>query len=332
MKNSSILVITAWILSILTAFAVTLGYVARSHLHYASHLQERVRLYYLARAGIDRALVELDENQEEGQIAFNHPFLNNQEIFKNIILGQEGLVSLKYKVNMGDPEKKEIFYGIEDESSRIDINNASVGVLAVMLERKAGMEREEAVDLAEYIDGWRRGTKNQEVKDYYQKLDLPYENKGAKFEALEELLLVKGMTSEIFSTIKDIITVYDTERVNINTAGFDVFYALGLDERLIERVIQHRRGPDRISGTDKDNVFKDPGDLLGIGFMFSEDSIQIKRLIREGILKTSSDTFRVNSLGHFGNIDADQISMRKIVSVFKFKKEQAPKMLYWHEN
>ncbi len=328
-RQSSILVVTIWVLFILSVFLLSLSHIARSQLGYAGHLQDRVKLYYLARSGIEKAAGELINREELGYTAFNQSFLNDKDLFKNISLG-EGFITLRYEVDKGSSQEKKTFYGAEDESSRIDINNVSVEVLSVLLERIAGLDSAEAVDLAENIVSWRSAGESPELKEYYEQLDPPYENKGSDFEVVEELLLVKGMSKEIFSKIKNIITVYGTERVNINTAGLDVLYALGLNRRLGERIVEHRRGLDGVLGTESDNLFESPSDLRNIGFLFTQDSIQINNLISKGLIKTDSDTFRIKS---FGFLDEDnQENSRSITSVLRFRPEQKPEVLYWYEN
>lgn len=328
-KRASILIITVWVLSILSGFAISLSYVARAQVRLASHFQDRVRLYYLARAGIEKAIVELENKEGREYTAFDQKVLNDDELFKGIALG-DGFITISYLIDGGVSGGKAALYGVMDESGRIDINSAPPDILANMLERVAGMDKDQSADIAQAIVDWRSGNGSQAVKKYYEELDIPYENKGAKFEVPEELLLVRGMGQDIFLKIRDIITVYDTEKVNINTAALDVFYALGLNRRLSERITEYRRGRDGIIGTDDDNIFMTVNDLRNIGFLFTEDSMQINSLISGNIIKTRSDTFRVSSYGHFSE-DYGAPS-RNIVCVLRLQAENPPKILYWYEN
>ncbi|TRZ51343.1 MAG: hypothetical protein D4S01_04980 [Dehalococcoidia bacterium] len=328
-KQASILIITVWALSILSIFTVSLSRVAMTQARYASHLQSRVKLYYLARAGVEKAIVELENKEESDYMAFDQPVLNSEELFKDIPLG-DGFITLSYTVDEGALEQQATLYGVMDESSKIDINSMPATILASMLEHIAGVEKENSIDMAQAIVDWRSPNQDPEVKKYYEELEMPYENKGAKFEVAEELLLVRGMTEEVFSKIKDIITLYDTKSININTAGFNVFYALGLNKSLSKRVIEYRKGKDFISGTDDDKIFKTVNDLRNIGFLFTEDSMQINALISGNIIKTSSDTFRINSLGHFE--EGQSRVLRNITCVIRLRDKQKPEILYWYEN
>ena len=64
---------------------------------------------------------------------------------------------------------------------------------------------------------------------YYQGLDEPYVCKNAPLESLDELLLVKGMTPELYQSISKYLTIYGTGNININTAAPEVLAALGVD-------------------------------------------------------------------------------------------------------
>ena len=328
-KQASILIITVWALSVLSFFAISLSYIARMQMRYASHLQDRVKLYYLARAGIEKAIVELENREDFAYTAFDQPILNDEELFKDIALG-DGFITLSYDIDGGAERQQTTLYGLMDESARIDINSAGEDILASMLERIAGADEESSIDMAQAIIDWRNPTQSPEVKKYYEELEMPYENKGAKFEVIEELLLVRGMTKEAFSRIRDMVTVHGTEKVNINTAGFNVFYALGLNRRLSERIIEYRRGRDGVSGTDDDRIFETINDLRNIGFLFTEDSVQINSLISGNIIKTDSDTFRINSRGHFE--EGRSTASRNINCVLKLREKQSPEILYWYEN
>jgi DNA uptake protein ComE-like DNA-binding protein len=60
------------------------------------------------------------------------------------------------------------------------------------------------------------------------------------FRSINEILLVEGVTKESFLLFKDLVTVHGTGRININTAGKEVFLALGLEEELADAIIRFR--------------------------------------------------------------------------------------------
>ena len=117
-------------------------------------------------------------------------------------------------------------------------------------------------------------------------MEIPYECKDGKFEVLEELLLIRGMTPEIYSKIKGAVTVYGNGRININTVGLDVLQALGLSKSFAERIIKYRQGDDEEDGTEDDNIFDSVEDIRDIGPLFTEESIVLNQLISQNILTT----------------------------------------------
>ena len=332
-SRGSIMIITLWVLGFLTMLVVNLGFMVRSQLQFADHLQERLKMYYLAQAGIARGIVELYKDDNKNVDAFNEPWANKEKFFKELAFGG-GFITLSYKAGGLDGKEEAILYGAMDESSKIDINSAPPEVLISLLERIGQVDKEAAIDMASSILDWRDVnvtiSPGGAEDDYYQGLSAPYKCKNGKFQIAEELLLVKGMTPEIFSRIKKIITVYDTEKVNINTASYDCLYALGLSSSLCERIIKFRQGGDELPGTEDDYIFNTPQDLMNIGSLFTEESTQIDSLISRNLFGVSSDTFRIDSLGILKNESGAR--SREIVCVLKRQENKAPKILYWHEN
>jgi len=77
---------------------------------------------------------------------------------------------------------------------------------------------------------------------YYSKLQVPYRCKNALLDTTEELLLVKGITQEVFNRICDYVTVYDDGKVNINSASRQVIECLSekMDVVLAQMIIDRR--------------------------------------------------------------------------------------------
>lgn len=334
-KRGSILIVTLWVLSILAIFAVNLGYTVRTQLFYAHHLQDRLKMYYMARAGIERAIIELMNinDETESYDALNETWANNEELFKEMPFG-DGFITFSYLLRENEEDEQTTLYGVMDESSKIDINNVPIAILTSLLERIGEVPGEEAIDIAGAIVDWRDKdivvSPGGAEDEYYQGLDLPYNCKNGKFQISQELLLVKGMTPEIFSKIKEVITVYGTERVNINTASFTTFYALGLGRGLCESIIEFRQGKDGKIGTEDDFIFKSIEDLRETGPLFTEESIEINRLTSSNMLTVKSDIFRINSSGQLR--EQARLRSRDIVCVLKRQKGKESEILYWYED
>ncbi len=325
-KKGSVLILTLWTLSFLTIFAIGVGSNVSGQLHLASHLQDRLKMYGLAKAGIEKAIIELAADENPDYDSFNEKQSLAEALFKEIALG-DGYVSVSYQL------EEETLYGPRDESSRININKAPLQILKSMLENIGEVETEEAADIAHAIVDWRDidvllspgGAENE----HYQSLELPYPCKNADFQIPEELLLVKGMTPEIYSKIADVITIYGRGGVNINTADGRTLQALGLNADLAERIVEFRRGSDGVEGTEDDNIFKTVGEIRNIGPLFTKESEEINRLTSLNALTVKSDVFRISSAGILKV--GSRTLQRNITCVVQRAEGKDPRILYWHE-
>jgi general secretion pathway protein K len=98
-----------------------------------------------------------------------------------------------------------------DEAGKIDINYASAELINSLL-LKSGVETDVALWLADSILDWRdkdefRRLNGAEDSDY-RAAGLSHGAKDARFESVDELRLVLGMTEEIFAAIATSVTVY----------------------------------------------------------------------------------------------------------------------------
>lgn len=139
---------------------------------------------------------------------------------------------------------------LSDESSRINLNTASKETL----ERLTGFR-----DVASAILDWRDpdslvspgGAENE----FYQSLSNPYPCRNGPFQSVAELLLIKGMTSDLFQEIQSKVTVEPSGTVNINTASKEILGALGASPALVSKIMNCRNGADGMDGTADDIVF-----------------------------------------------------------------------------
>jgi hypothetical protein len=82
------------------------------------------------------------------------------------------------------------------------------------------------------------------------------------FELKEELLLIEGITEDVFAQFQDLITVYGDGVVNINTASDVVLGILGMDAELIRVIKEYRAGPDIAEITEDDEPFDETDSIM----------------------------------------------------------------------
>jgi type II secretory pathway component PulK len=138
--------------------------------------------------------------------------------------------------------KDKVFYGCSDEKARLNLNAQGLA--------------------AEHLMGLGAGrTAAESILNYRSE-------KGDKgFEFMEELFLAGGVTGDIYSSLKDSVTIYTGKdaRVNINTADKKVLKAILKDDALVREILARREGLDGKEGTEDDGIFKNTSDLSMVG-------------------------------------------------------------------
>lgn len=135
---------------------------------------------------------------------------------------------------------------IEPEVEKINlntINDDNKDVLINFLVIK-DIEEEEAETITDSILDWKDKDDLHHIDGaetpYYESLPEPYKAKNAPFDSMEELLLVKGVTPDTFDKIRDEITVFGSDKININFASRDVLVSIpGIDEDIADELLNY---------------------------------------------------------------------------------------------
>jgi hypothetical protein len=85
--------------------------------------------------------------------------------------------------------------------------------------------------------------------------ELLQEVSDGNFRAVEEARFLKHMTPEIYQAMKDRVTVWAPNGVNINTAAPEFLTALGMDDALVRTIVEYRSGEDGIEANEDDRQF-----------------------------------------------------------------------------
>lgn len=78
---------------------------------------------------------------------------------------------------------------------------------------------------------------------YYSRFSPAYKCRNAPVEAIEELLLVRGMSPDVFKRLRDHLTVYGDGKINVNSASKLTLASLSeqMDDALAEVIMNRRR-------------------------------------------------------------------------------------------
>ena len=100
---------------------------------------------------------------------------------------------------------------IQDELGRIDLNQADRSLLAGLF-RSAGLDAEAAADFADKVLDWRSTGPGMQPSGIrasgFQIADLKYVPRNGPFQSVDELKLVKGITTDLYERVEPALTVY----------------------------------------------------------------------------------------------------------------------------
>ncbi|UCE71912.1 MAG: general secretion pathway protein GspK [Nitrospiraceae bacterium] len=245
------LIMVIWIVVMLMAIAGEFSYSMKTEINIMTNFKEEEEAYRLALAGMEKAKMELLLMKEPAYV-----YLGENS---SLILGEPDEEEQLVIERKGELETGTFSYTLADEEGKININTATQQqIRAILLE--SGVEVEEVDTITDSIMDWRDGNDlhmvNGAEEDYYQSLDPPYSSKDGSFYAIEELLLVKGMTPEILYGLKgeedgeiiytgliDLFTVVGSGRTNINTAQETVLEILFGTDNALNIATQREAGP-----------------------------------------------------------------------------------------
>lgn len=332
-NRGAILIVALWTMSFLAVFAAYVGLRVRQRVSLLSRVEMKSQLRFLAESGIRKSIsvikVEFERNQGVLTGAGKQYLFNNPKEFSSMRVGLGEFV-VEHEVKEHLINKK--YYGVVDEERKININQTTPDVLKRLIFLTTDLKDDEAEKLAESILNWRTLYSTEltgfSSDTYYANLNHPYEPKQADFEILDEMLLVKGMTRNIFEKIVPFVTVYGDGLVNINTAPREVLMALGLEGGMADKVLLVRQGSDHEESTEDDTVFQKTFDIVSEMKNFVDiqpaEALQIDRLNQQNVFKVSSLFYKIKCRAVLGRENQDI----KVICIYN----QADRWIeYWHE-
>ena len=148
-----------------------------------------------------------------------------------------------YRISMEDVDCD---VHIEDEGGKINLNSIIDDNKDILIEFLLAKEIKEkdAESITDAIIDWKDKDDLHHISGaetpYYESLPEPYEAKNGQFDSKEELLLVKGVTPTIFEKIREEITVFGSDKINLNFADRDVILSIpGIDEEAVDVLMEH---------------------------------------------------------------------------------------------
>lgn len=297
-KKSQVIVVTLWILVVLTVLAVSIAHRVSLGLRLCRYQRDSVRALYLAKAGLNLAIRQLVNDNSSVSIL---------EDISGVTRSLE----------------------ITDEERKININTADFCVLDALF-KECGLNNVEAPALAHDTLIYRGVEPMNESAN-----NLGYFFKGANFTSIEEFFLLKGIKeieSQKQKDLKALITVFGDGKININTAGLKVINIL-INAAIAKLALSGtaiNTQPDVVLAklmefrANKDFTSTDLVNMLGLSEPADTDLINICNSLA-GFVNIKSQNFAINVTANI----IDSKLTRKIICVYK---RDSKKKVFWHEN
>lgn len=286
-QKGVVLIIVLWILVIMTLLVVGLGRRARVEMSLARATIGQLRARYLALAGVTYTQTLLARERMGGKDNAKDTLWgcgvgidsaqDRERIFHDITVGEEGRFDLSYVLDpAADPTQN--ILGIADEQGRIDLNVLHSGNYKVFAQLLIvlGYNTADAEQIAAAVIDWIDSDDTVSLNglgaesEFYKDDGRLYPCKNALFDSVEELSLVRGVSPELVSRVRDYLTVFPRGgglQINFDTASLTVLRAFARSltgaatntteedaDRLAEQIVEFRSGPDGLPATNDDRI------------------------------------------------------------------------------
>lgn len=325
-QKGAILIVVLWMLVAFSMLALSFSASVRTEVNAARNTIDQKQSYYMSRAGIEYAVYKILEAQsafaltQQGADA-GIPGRTVPPVFTGSLALELGEGGADIQVN--------------DETGKLNLNLAPPFLIYNLL-ISIGVDQRDADVMTDSIEDWRDSDElyrpNGAESDHYQSLASPYFAKNGMFDVPEELLLVRGVTPEVFYGKKGITdtgermeyyglqkyftTFTNIARINVNSAPIPVLAAIpGLDYDTALRIAEMR------DEQPIENISEIMERIPGIP-MEATNYLQVFR----------SGVYTVVSSGHLSSSEVI-CRIRAVIQVGGSMPGQNPyRVLYWNES
>jgi general secretion pathway protein K len=230
-----------WLSAALAAIVFSLAHTVRGETERTTTALDSLRSYYLATGAIERALLYVRWG----------PGFRNGDGTPRFWGPATPRVHLEFPSG-------EAVVEIIPESAKINVNGARPEELYALL-LALGADPARAREIALAIVDWRTVMPPGQISAFdhhYLSLSPSFRGRHSSFEEIEELLLVKGMTADLFygaaerdgqgrlaprAALRDCVTVYETAGgIDVNSAPAAVLMAIGVPPGVVNAIVEMR--------------------------------------------------------------------------------------------
>jgi len=192
-RSASVLVGVLWCMALVAVVVVGVLHTTRLHLMIGKNYTDKIQARYLALAGVEKAKALLYEDailRRGGARNHTGQLYDSPEDFREVSLGP-GKFSV---VRPGRIEEGGgMIFGVADEESRLNINQASPEELA----KVNGLTPDTIAAIADWKDEDNNVSPSGAESEYYLSLRPPYLPRNGPFLTVRELLMVRGVFPEL---------------------------------------------------------------------------------------------------------------------------------------
>jgi general secretion pathway protein K len=288
------LFLVLWVMALLTVIAGEFCHAVRAEVNVTRNFKEETEAHYIAAAGVFWAVGELVEDVLIGKARLAAD-------------GDGEPIDARWRFNVDIPP---VPFGNgrfkvekENERGKVNLNRAGAPLLRMMLNDFSISEETRDIIVASIMD-WRDENDftqfNGAENGYYLALPEPYRCKNGEFTTIEELLLVRGVTPEIFyGGLREMVSVFqemrkpvekdkprrdeaDFQRININAASPRMLRSVpGMTEESVRAII----------------AFREEKDFQSVPEVFSLVGSDIYKAVSSSITVKTSPYYTIRSTG-----------------------------------
>ena len=252
------LIMVLWVVTILSVIVLEFAFAMRTEVNITQHYKTEVQLYAYAEGGIQRAVAELIYKHDP-KIQQMRRAPTTEEIPPE---KKEWATDGRAYVLPYDQGTCEI--RVTGEAGKVNINMVTEATLRKII-GQLGLEGEARDIVTDSILDWIDPDDfvriNGAENDYYRSLKEPYDCKNGFMDSIEELLLVRGVTPDLFygkkgtqknegeeagtqgqTGLRDIFSIYSYgEQIDINSASVPVLkVVLGIPAVVAQSIVRAR--------------------------------------------------------------------------------------------
>lgn len=317
-NKASVLIVSLWVLLVLSLLAVGLGYQASLDLKLSKNETQRFKAYLLARSGVIRTIALIDNK------FLSFAGKTDKEIFSKDFEDGGG----KFEIGYQD-ESNNFVHGIKPQDGRININILSWGPDFQMIVLKNlffDSNVSDALELSLAITQW-VDPQSVSILGKKDNFSVPEE----LIIALENFYIEKGLpivdatieSKATYKKIKDIIRTEGDNKIDVSAVSPQVLRILvasaaensGYDSNLVNSLYV------KLNNLLNSQSFKKDGNMV-ISDATAEEA-SVLDYLKNNVFKSGSDIFKIESRAQFNN------AKRKIEVVYNQKDK---KIAYWQEN